>query len=155
MWERRTCLRSESISSYVCLIWARRYLCLLKGEKEHSSSSRELKNEGGWETARLSILGKRGKVGGGTKAKEDFAQNRASKIKLGAIRGATEETAHFGALLDFRPSAIQSSLSGSQLAHVLVRRKFSSNGAREIGGCKGVFGLFELATRIRQGVRDT
>jgi len=42
-------------------------------------------------------------VGGGTKAKEDFAQNRASKIKLGAIRGATEETAHFGALLYFRP----------------------------------------------------
>ena len=96
-------MRSESISLYVCLIWVRRYLRLLKGEKEHSSSSRELKNEGGWETARLSILGKRGKVGGGTKAKEDFAQNRASKIKLGAIRGATEETAHFGALLYFRP----------------------------------------------------
>ena len=47
-------------------------------------------------------------MGGGTKAKEDFAQNRASKIKLGAIRGATEETAHFGALPDLRPSVIRS-----------------------------------------------
>ena len=35
------------------------------------------------------------------------------------------------------------------------KNDISSNGACEIGGCKGVFGLFELATRIRQGLRDT
>ena len=39
VYERRTCLRKESISSSFCLIWARRYSRLLKGENEYSSSS--------------------------------------------------------------------------------------------------------------------
>ena len=80
---------------------------------------------------------------GGAKAKEDFAQNRAPKIKLGAIRGATVETAHFGALLDVRPSAIQSCLSGLQLAHVLVRRKmtFHLMEHTRLGGAKGYSGF--------------
>jgi hypothetical protein len=38
---------------------------------EHSSTSREVQDEGGRETARSSILGKRGKVGRGVKTEED------------------------------------------------------------------------------------
>jgi hypothetical protein len=57
VYERRTCLRKESISSSFCLIWARRYSRLLKDENEHSSSSgEEVEGEGARETTQSSIL---------------------------------------------------------------------------------------------------
>jgi hypothetical protein len=57
VYERRTCLRRESISSSFCLIWARRCSHLLKGENEHSSSSgEEVDGEGARETTQSSIL---------------------------------------------------------------------------------------------------
>ena len=83
MWERRTCLRSESISSSFCFIWARRYSRLLKGENEHSSSSREVRDEGGRETARSSIMGGGGKVGGDAKTEEDFSAEQGLPNKNG------------------------------------------------------------------------
>jgi len=80
----KTDLLEERIDKLICLPHlGEEVLRLLKGEKEHSSSSRELKNEGGWETARLNILGKRGKVGGETKAKEDFSAEQGLQNKIG------------------------------------------------------------------------
>ena len=65
VYERRTCLRRESICSSFCLIWARRYSRLLKGENEHSSSSgEEVEGEGARETTQPSILGQVKKVKG-------------------------------------------------------------------------------------------
>jgi hypothetical protein len=65
VYERRTCLRRESMSSSFCLIWARRYSRLLKGKNEHSSSSGEaVDGEGARETTQSSILGKVKKVRG-------------------------------------------------------------------------------------------
>jgi hypothetical protein len=59
VYERRTCLRRESISSSFCLIWARRCSRLLQGENEHSSSSgEEVEGEGARETTQPSILGR-------------------------------------------------------------------------------------------------
>ena len=64
-------------------------------------------------------------MGGGTKTQEDIPQNKASQIKLDAT-GGERETAHFGALLGFRPSTIQWwYVPGLQLANVLARRKMT------------------------------
>jgi len=65
VYERRTCLRRESMSSSFCLIWASRCSRLLKGKNEHSSSSgEEVDGEGARETTQSSILWKVKKVKG-------------------------------------------------------------------------------------------
>jgi hypothetical protein len=116
VYERRTCLRRESISSSFCLIWTRRYSRLLKGENEHSSSSgEEVDGEGARETTRSSILGEVKKVKGWG-AKRTVARVRETSNKNGHHwRGVS---AHFGALLGFRPSTIHSCFPDLQRLHM-------------------------------------
>ncbi len=96
VYERRTCLRRESISSSFCLIWARRYSRLLKGENEYSSSSgEEVDGEGARETTRSSILGEVKKVKGWG-AKRTVARVRETSNKNGRHwRGVSLTLAHF------------------------------------------------------------
>ena len=96
VYERRTCLRRESISSSFCLIWARRCSHLLKGENEHSSSSgEEVDGEGARETTRSSILGEVKKVKGWG-AKRTVARVRETSNKNGRHwRGVSLTLAHF------------------------------------------------------------
>ena len=151
MWERRTCLRSESISSSFCFIWARRYSRLLKGENEHSSSSREVQDEGGRETARSSIMGGGGKVGGGAKTEEDFSaeqglpnkNGRATRRRREGGDGSLWGTSWFSAF----DNTIMLARSAA-LAHVLARRKITFHLMERTRSR-----LFELVTRIRQDVR--
>ena len=139
VYERRTCLRRESMSSSFCLIWARRYSRLLKGENEHSSSSgEEVDGEGGRETTQSSILWKVKKVKG-QGAKGTIARVRETSNKNGrhwrGDRSLFWRTSGFSAFDNTfvlaRPAA---------LAHVLTRREIAFHliSARDWG--LGVFG---------------
>jgi len=61
-------------------------------------------------------------VGGGPKTEQDFPRNEVSQIKTDATGegGEREEMAHFGALLGFRPSTIQSCLPNLQRLHTFL-----------------------------------
>jgi hypothetical protein len=109
MLERHTCFRSESISSSFCLSCARRYSRLLNGKNEHPSSSGE-EGEDAWE--RFDIR----ESGTGT-GRAVFPKHK-SPHNMDATEGSeVERMAHFGALLGFRPSTIQSCLPCLQRLH--------------------------------------
>jgi len=107
--------------------------------------------------ARSSILGERGKSGkGGPRPRRIFRRTRPPKIKLDATGYETEETAHFGALLGFRPSTIQWCLPGLFAACTHSRQEkneISSNGAHNIGGAKRHSGILSWQHEVDRASR--